>query len=139
MEAVLWWCCSSLLLLCVAGAGTVEARCGSYALQQLLVQVSGEGCASMADDDCAIADALKMKPDSCRSVLQMQFPICSDLRLLVWTVKTIGVAIVCINGGNGVEDRAWVAMAVVTVLMEASMVVAVKIHGGYREIKVPRV
>jgi len=33
----------------------------------------------MADDDCAIADALKMKPDSCRSVLQMQFPICSDL------------------------------------------------------------
>ncbi|QCE04240.1 hypothetical protein DEO72_LG8g2274 [Vigna unguiculata] len=59
-------------------------------------------------------------------------------RLLVWTVKTIGVAIVCINGGTGVEDRAWVAMAVVTVLMEASMVVAVKIHGGYRQIKVPR-
>ena len=33
----------------------------------------------MADDDAAIADALKMQSDSCRSVLQMQFLICSNL------------------------------------------------------------
>ena len=60
-------------------------------------------------------------------------------RLLVWTVKTAGAAVVCVNGGNGVEDRAWVAMAALTVLMGSSMVAAVEIHGGCREKKVPRV